>query len=298
VNNLVGALWMTVAMALYASVDSFVKLAGATIPLGQILVAVGLTGLLGFSGAALARGMPPLPGSVFRGAALLRALFDAAASTTIIAALGHVDLSLFTAIIQANPLLVVLGAALFLGESVGWRRYIAIAVGLVGVLIVLRPSGDTFTPGALLVVLGVIFQAGRDVVTRNVPHTIHSLQLSAAAFAALTAVGALLLWVQGTPPIRPEGAAWLHLLGACFVSLPAVYAMVASMRIGEVGFVAPFRYTRIVFGLGLGVLVFGERLDAPMILGVAIIVGSGLYSFWRETRRAAVPAAAAKDPAR
>lgn len=283
-NNLIGALWMTIAMALYASVDSFVKLAGQTLPLGQILLAVGLTGMIAFAAAALARGIAPLPGKVFRGAALLRALFDAAASSTIIAALGHVDLSLFTAIIQANPLLVVLGAALFLGESVGWRRYIAIATGLIGVFIVLRPSGDNFTPAALLVVLGVIFQAGRDVVTRNVPRDIHSLQLSGAAFAALAAVGVVVLAVQGTPPIRPEGPAWLHLLGACFISIPAVYAMVASMRIGEVGFVAPFRYTRIVFGLGLGVLVFGETLDTAMLLGAAIIVGSGLYSFWRETR--------------
>ena len=294
-NNLIGALWMTIAMALYASVDSFVKLAGATLPLGQILVAVGLTGLAVFALAALARGLAPLPGAVFRGAALLRALFDAAASSTIIASLGHVDLSLFTAIIQANPLLVVLGAALFLGESVGWRRYIAIGTGLIGVLIVLRPSGDQFTPAALLVVLGVLFQAARDVTTRVVPRDIHSLQISAAAFAALAAVGAGILASQGDPPLWPEGPALLYLLGACGLSIPAVYAMIAAMRVGDVGFVAPFRYTRIVFGLALGVLVFRETLDAGMILGATIIVGSGLYAFWRETRLARRrPAAAPK----
>lgn len=286
-HNLKGAGWMTLAMALYAAVDSSIKLATATVPRAQILVAIGLTGLAVFALAARARGLPPLPLALFRGPALLRSVLEASASTAFIFALNDVDLSLFTAILQANPILVVLGAALFLGEPVGWRRWLAILVGLTGVMIVLRPTGASFTPAALIVMLGVVAQAGRDLVTRRVPTGIHTLQLSAGAFVALIVVGIVVGVAQNTPPIRPEGMAWLHLAGACGLFIPAVYSMVAAMRIGDVSFVAPFRYTRIVFGLALGVIIFHETLDMFTLLGAAIVVGSGLYTLWRETRNRA-----------
>lgn len=282
--NLIGAGWMILAMGLYATVDSFVKLSTATLPQSQVLMAVGFVGLGFFVILARARGIKPLPLSVFRGTALLRTFFDAGASTAFIYALNSVDLSLFTTIVQANPLLVVLGAAVFLRQPVGWRRWMAIIVGLVGVLIVLRPTGATFTPAALLVVAGVIMQSGRDLTTSRVGKDIHSVQLSAAALLSMIAVGFVLGVAQDSPPVRPEGMEWAYLAGACGVFIPAVYAMIASMRVGDVGFVAPFRYTRIVFGLGLGVVVFGETLDGYMLLGAAIIVGSGLYMLWRETR--------------
>ncbi|WP_420859957.1 DMT family transporter [Marivivens marinus] len=283
-GNLKGAGWMTLAMGLYAIVDSCIKLATETLPKAQVLVAIGIVGLVAFSLAAKSKGLKPLPLQVFQGAALMRGVFDAGASVLFVFALRDVDLSLFTTIVQANPLLVVLGAAIFLGEPVGWRRWTAILIGLCGVLIVLRPTGDSFTPAAILVVLGVILQASRDLITRVVNRDIHTLQLSAAAFVALIVAGFIQGVAQNTPPLRPEGMAWLYLGGACFLFIPAVYAMVAAMRVGDVSFVAPFRYTRIVFGLALGVIIFRETLDGWTLLGAAIIVGSGLYSFWRETQ--------------
>jgi len=275
---------MILAMALYAMMDAAVKLTTDTIPQGQVLVAVGLVGLAAFASAAAAKGLRPLPLAVFRGAALWRTVLDSAASTLFILALNAVALSLFTTIMQANPLLVMLGAALFLGEPVGWRRWLAILIGLCGVLIVLRPTGDSFTPAALLVVAGVILQAGRDLVTRRVAPGIDSMQLSAGASLGLIPVGVIVTLTSQNLPVVPEGVAWLYLAGTCLLFIPAVYAMVAAMRVGEVGFVAPFRYSRTLFGLGLGVLIFGESLDLYMLLGAAIIVGSGLYSLWREAR--------------
>lgn len=293
-NNLKGAAWMTLAMALYALVDSQMKLAMRGIPVGQVLLALGITGALAFAVAARLRGLLPLPASVFRGPALLRSLFDSAATASFMIAIVHVDLSLFTTIVQANPLLVVLGAAVFLREPVGWRRWLAIVVGLCGVLVVLRPTGDSFSGAALLVVLGVVFQAGRDLVTRMVDPTIDSLQLSGASFLILIVTACFTMLLMRTPPVMPLGAPALHMGAACLFILPSVYSMVASMRVGEVGFVAPFRYTRIVFGLTLGVFLFGERLDGWMIIGALIIVSSGLYSFWRETR--ARPSKSDADP--
>ena len=283
-SNLHGALWMTAAMAFYAVLDSFMKLSTRTIPVAQVLVILGLAGFAIFAVAARRQGLVPLPARVFRGPALLRGFCDAGASALFIVALSTVDLTLFTTIIQANPLLVVLGAALFLGEKVGWRRWLAIATGLGGVLIVLRPTGDSFSAASLLVVAGVVLQSSRDVVTRAISRDIHSLQLSAASFVALALMGLAMGILRQTPPVLPEGKAWFYLIGACFMVVPATYAIIASMRVGEVSFVAPFRYTRIVFGLGIGVLVFGEDLDSWTIIGALVIAGSGLYSFWREAQ--------------
>jgi drug/metabolite transporter (DMT)-like permease len=284
VNNLVGAFWMILAMALFALVDTCIKLATETVPRAQVVVVIGAVGLLVFALAARLRGLKPLPPEVFRGPSLLRAAGEAGATTCFVFSLSEVDLSLFTTIVQANPLLVVLGAALFLGEPVGWRRWSAIVLGMVGVLVVLRPTSADFNAFALLVFLGVLSQAIRDLATRRVAPGIDTLQLSCGSYLALIAAGFVIGIVQSTPPIRPEGAAWLYLFGAAALFMPAIYSMVASMCVGEVGFVAPFRYSRILFGLALGVFVFGETLDSYTLLGAALIVGTGLYSFWRETR--------------
>ncbi len=273
------------AMACFALVDTCIKLATVSVPRAQVVVVMGAVGLLAFALAARARGLKPMPPEIFRGPSLLRAAGEAGASTCFVFSLSEVDLSLFTTIVQANPLLVVLGAALFLGEPVGWRRWLAILLGMVGVLIVLRPTGGDFNAFALLVFLGVLSQSIRDLATRRVAKGIHTLQLSCGSFLALIAAGFVIGIVQNTPPIRPEGMAWLYLFGAAGLFMPAIYAMVAAMRVGEIGFVAPFRYSRILFGLGLGVVIFGETLDAYTLTGAALIVGTGLYSLWRETRK-------------
>jgi drug/metabolite transporter (DMT)-like permease len=285
VNNLVGALWMIMAMACFALVDTCIKLATESVPRAQVVVVMGAVGLLAFALAARARGLKPMPPAIFRGPSLLRAAGEAGATTCFVFSLSEVDLSLFTTIVQANPLIVVLGAALFLGEPVGWRRWAAIVLGMVGVLIVLRPTGEDFNAFALLVFLGVLSQSIRDLATRRVAPGIHTLQLSCGSFLALIGAGFVIGIVQDTPPMRPQGLAWLYLFGAAGLFMPAIYAMVAAMRVGEIGFVAPFRYSRILFGLGLGVVIFGETLDAYTLSGAALIVGTGLYSFWRETRK-------------
>lgn len=284
-NNLIGALWMIMAMAFFALVDTCIKLATVSVPRAQVVVVMGAVGLLAFALAARARGLKPMPPEIFRGPSLLRAAGEAGATTCFVFSLSEVDLSLFTTIVQANPLIVVLGAALFLGEPVGWRRWAAILLGMFGVLIVLRPTGEGFNAFALLVFLGVLSQSIRDLATRRVAEGVHTLQLSCGSFLALIAAGFIIGIVQNTPPMRPEGMAWLYLFGAAGLFMPAIYAMVAAMRVGEIGFVAPFRYSRILFGLGLGVLIFGERLDAYTLTGATLIVGTGLYSFWRETRK-------------
>ena len=275
---------MVASMAGFALEDMFIKLMGGAMPVGQILIGVGLGGALFFGTWAVLRGQPPLTAAMFRGASGLRALFEAVASIGFVAALTLVPISVVTTIIQANPLLVTLGAALFFGESVGWRRWTAIIIGQAGVLIVLRPFGTGFEAATLFAVMGVLAQTGRDLATRRISGTISTVQLSTLGFAVAIPAGIVALLGAGDPPVMPDLRTLGYLFGAIGIGIPSLYCIIAAMRIGDISFVAPFRYSRIIFGLLIGLWAFGERLDVFTLLGAAIIIASGLYTFAREAR--------------
>ena len=286
---------MVLAMLGFAIEDMFIKLAAETVPVGQILIIVGACGAAAYGLAAVFLGQPPIKAHMLRGASGIRALFEGIAGLCFVTALALAPLSLVTMIIQANPLLVTVGAALIFGETVGPRRWTAIAIGLAGVLLVLRPFGDSFEMTALFAVAGVIANSARDLATRAVTAQTSTVQLSTLGFLAVIPGGILSLLFTGDTLIWPDPLAWLWLAATVVTGIPALYCIIAAMRVGEMSHVAPFRYTRIVFGLVIGVVVFGERLDTLALAGAAIIVASGLYTFWRESRRSA--ASKPLDPA-
>ena len=193
-------------------------------------------------------------------------------------------ISLVTTIIQASPLLVTLGAALFFKAPVGPRRWIAILIGMVGVLIVLRPFGESFEAAALFAVGGVIAMSARDLATRQVKQNISTLQLSAVGFLATVPAGFLGLTLSGDVLLVPSWHVVALTVGAITIGVPSLYCIIAAMRIGDIAFVTPFRYTRIIFGLLAGLVIFGETLDGYTLLGAAIIVTSGTYTLLREAR--------------
>ena len=279
-----GSALMVLAMLGFAIEDAFIKLAAATLPVGQILIMIGIGGALVYGLWSIWRGEPPLRWDMWRGASGLRALFEGIAGLCFVSALALVPLSLVTTIIQANPLLVTLGAALFFGTPVGWRRWSAIAVGMIGVLIVLRPFGESFEPAALFAVIGVVAMSARDLATRRIAATINTAQLSTIGFLVAIPGGVLALLVAGAAPVWPDLRTWGLLGMTILTGVPALYCIIAAMRIGDIAFVAPYRYSRIIFGLLTGMIVFGETLDAMTLLGAGIIVVSGLYTLWRETR--------------
>jgi drug/metabolite transporter (DMT)-like permease len=202
---------------------------------------------------------------------------------TFVNAIALLPLSTVTAILQATPLAVTLGAALFLGAEVGWRRWTAILLGFAGVLIIVRPGAEGVEAGALLAVAGVFFLAARDLATRATPASVPSTVIATYGFASVIPAGAILLAFSGGA-MMPEPRAGLLIAAALVIGVFAYYAIIAAMRVGEIAVVTPFRYTRLLFAVGIGMAVFGERPDALTYLGAALVIGSGLYTLLREAR--------------
>ena len=282
-ENLRGSALMVLAMAGFALEDMFIKRLSADMPVGQILVLLGAGGAVIFGLAALSRGHRLFSRDLLAGPVLLRNLGELIGTIGFVTAIALTPLASASAILQATPLAVTLGAALFLGEQVGWRRWSAILVGFAGVLMVIRPGLSGFEPASLFAVQAVFGLALRDLATRAVPRTVTSMQLSSYGFATVVPAGAVLLWLSGGP-VAPDAANWRDMAFALFLGVAAYYAIVATMRVGEVSFVTPFRYTRLIFALVIAVLMFGERPDALTLTGAAIIIASGLYTLLRERR--------------
>lgn len=284
-NNLRGILLMVASMAGFAMEDAFIKAASATVPVGQILVFLGLGGTTIFGTLAMSRGLRLLSPMVLQRPVLLRNLSEMVATMTFVSAIALAPLSTVSAILQATPLAVTLGAALFLGAEVGWRRWTAILVGLAGVLLIIRPGAADVEPGLVLAVISVVFLAARDLATRAVPASVPSMLLATYGFASIVPAGAGLLLVSGGAVV-PDPQAALALAGALAVGVFAYYAIVAAMRVGDIAVVTPFRYSRLLFAVAIGVVVFGERPDAATLAGAAIVIASGLYTLIREARLA------------
>jgi drug/metabolite transporter (DMT)-like permease len=215
---------------------------------------------------------------------VLRGLGDLIGALAFVSAIVLTPLSSASAILQATPLAVTLGAALFLGEPVGWRRWSAIFVGLIGVLLIIRPGLDSFEVLSLLALLAVFALALRDLATRRTPASITTMQLSFLGFVVIIPAGILLMIFTGSQVVALNATEWIYISAALGIGLFAYYAIVAAMRVGDVGFVTPFRYIRLVFALVIGVTVFGESPDALTLIGAAIIVASGIYTILRERK--------------
>jgi drug/metabolite transporter (DMT)-like permease len=293
-ENQRGALLMTAAMLGFAIEDMFIKLLAATVPLGMVLILLGAGGAVVFAVLALMRGDALFSRDLLARSVLIRNTGELIGTIGFITAIALTPLSSASAILQATPLVVTLGAALFLGEQVGWRRWSAILVGFAGVLLIIRPGLEAFEPLSLFAVLGVIGLALRDLATRTVPRAISSMQLSTYAFATLMPAGFGMLAFTGDSLRMLTPLEWLLMAAALGFGVLAYYAIVAAMRMGDVAVITPFRYSRLVFALGFGMFFFGERPDFATLVGSALIVASGIYTFWREARLARARSLAAK----
>lgn len=287
-HNIVGAAWMIAAMAAFAVEDALVKAVTTALPIGQILIVFGLGGALIFAVIALRRGDALMTRDVVSPAMRVRVVFEITGRLFYVLALALIPLSTATVILQATPLVVVAAAAVIFGERVGWRRWTAIGLGLSGVLIILRPGTEGFSALSLLAVVGMLGFAGRDLASRAAPRSLSTAILGLYGFLAL-AVAGLIVWLwQGEAFRIPDAQAGLALAGTILVGVGAYSCLMKAMRTGAVSAVTPFRYTRLLFGAALGIVLFGETLTLGMLVGSGLIVLSGLFILWRGQRRAAV----------
>ncbi|WP_268894645.1 DMT family transporter [Paragemmobacter ruber] len=281
--NLRGILLMVAAMALFAVEDMFLKWAAADLPVGMVIFVAGAFGAPVFALMARARSQPILTRAALHPWVILRNIGEMVGTFAYIKALALVPLSTVSAVLQALPLAVTLGAALLLREAVGWRRWSAIAVGFAGVLVILRPGMDGFRPEALWVLVTVVGLALRDLATRLLPAACSTAQVSCWGLMSVALLGAVMMIPGGA--VMPDGRDVAVLFGALVFGTAGYWAVVAASRTGEVSVVSPFRYARLLFAILIGAFVFDEVPDALTLIGAGLIIGSGLYALARERAR-------------
>lgn len=285
-NNLQGILLMTAGMVGFSLEDMFIKMLTASLPVGQVLVMLAIGGAVAFLFVSIALRHRPFARAAWSPLLMIRAFCEAAAAMCFVTALASLDLSVAATVFQALPLAITMGAALFMGEQVGWRRWSAICVGFCGVLLIMRPGLDGFQPEVLLVLLSVVAVAARDLLTRRIDVAVPSTVVSFQGFAAVIPAGALMMVLSSDTVALPVSTEWWKALGGITFGVLGYYAVVTSMRVADVAALMPFRYSRLVFSMLVGVVVFRERPDAITLTGAALIMATGLYTFLREQRLA------------
>lgn len=279
--NVKGAMLMMGSMAAFTVNDAMIKVAGAELPLFQMVAMRGaLATVLVF---LLARHLGALHLNFPRHDKWLvaaRCLAELSATFFFLTALLHMPLANVTAVLQALPLTVTLGAVLFFGEHIGWRRILAIGTGFVGMLLIVRPGPDGFSIYAVYALIAVASVTVRDLITRRMSIHVPSLAVTLATSLSITLAAGVATAVTGWQPV-PLGAGVLVACAAVFV-LTGYLCSVMVMRVGDVGFVAPFRYSSLVWALALGWLVFGDWPDTITMLGAVLVVAAGLFTLFRE----------------
>lgn len=279
--NIAGALLMIASMVSFTVNDTFIKLTNNALPLAQLLTIRGILASVLIIALALALG-----GLRFRlGRAawqliLLRSMTEVGAAYFFLSALLNMPIANVTAILQALPLTVALGAFLIFREPIGWRRMTAIGVGFLGMLLIVRPGAEVFSIWSIYALIAVLCVTARDLVTRKMPAHVPSLTVAVANTVNVALWFGLLSLSQPWQPVTPD--LWGLIIGSTLFIIGGYYFSVQVMRVGEISFVAPFRYTSLLAALVLGYFVFGDWPDGLTLLGAAIVAGAGLFTLWRE----------------
>ncbi len=280
-DNTRGALLMMAGMAAFTLNDTFMKTLSDELPLFQAIFLRGVATTLFL--VALARGLGALEFDLVRrdwGIVLLRTLGEIGAAYFFITALFNMPLANVTAILQSLPLTITLAGALFLGEAVGWRRMTAIVIGFAGVLLIVRPGVEGFTLHSVYALASVACVTLRDLATRRLSPSVPSLTVAAVSAAGVMLFGAAGTAAQGWTAVSPLAAA--QLAGASVFVILGYVCSVMVMRAGDLGFVAPFRYTSLLWALLLGFAVFGTWPDPLTLVGAAIVAATGIFTLYRE----------------
>ena len=282
--NLKGALYMTLSMAAFTLNDACVKLVAETVPLFQIVALRGLsTTILLAVTVHLTVGLRFSMPRRDRPLVAWRTVAEVGAMVAFLLALTNMAIANATAILSALPLMVTLAAAGLFRDPVGWRRWAAIGGGFVGVMMIVQPGTDGFNEWSLLALLSVVIITARDLLTRAFSPAVPSMSVAVITAGAVGAFGAI---VSLFTPWMAMGLYEIALTLAASVFIIGGYVFgIMVMRIGEVGFVSPFRYTSLIFALILGFVIFDEFPNTLALFGVATVMAAGIYTLFRERIR-------------
>ena len=296
-ENTRGALWMSIAMGAFTFNDTCMKVVTETLPLYE---AIALRGVLTVAAIALIgwhTGLLSLAlASQDRSWLVLRTIGEVGGTVTFLTALRHMPIANLSAIMQSLPLAVTLASVIWLRTPVGWRRLLAISIGFCGVLIIVRPGSEGFDRWSLLAVLSVAFVVLRDLATRRLSSELTSITVAFVAATAVTLMAVAVLPFSGW--VAPGLGESALIAGASAFLITGYILIVMAMRTGDIGHVAPFRYTSLLFAITLGFAVFGQLPDRLTVLGALIIIATGIYTFHRERTRGQKVAVPVKAPLR
>lgn len=282
--NLRGAGFMMASMAAFTFNDTCVKLVSNQLPLMQIVFLRGILTVVMMIALARATGLRRL--SIPRRDRWLvtgRTAAEVASMVAFLIALINMPLANVSAVLAALPLTVTLAGAVFLGEPVGWRRLSAILVGLVGVLLIVQPGGAGFNSYSLVALIAVALVTAREIFTRQFSPEVPSMAVAVITALSVCIFGGIATLVTGDwAPVEPR-AGLLVAVAAVFIIGGYVFSIMV-MRVGEIGFVAPFRYTVLVWALALGWLVFDDWPNRFTQAGALIVVATGIFTLYRERK--------------
>lgn len=278
-----GMILMVVAMALFSANDAGTKYAAQTLPVSEVMVLRGLFALAFLMAVLAWRGEFRDTPKVFDWQVSLRGLAEAATGVLLISSLALIPLGNVIAIIQLVPFLLTLIGALMLGEHVGARRWFAVALGFLGVLLVVKPATDAFDAASLFALTATFTILLRDMLARSIGTRIPAFIVALGSILAGVIVGAAGSLFQPWAAADMATLAALLISGICLVL--AQFFIVLAYRGTDLSAVAPFRYSIVGFAVFYGLIVFGEFPDTLSLAGMTIIIVAGLYMLHRESVR-------------
>ncbi|GJL83696.1 MAG: membrane protein [marine bacterium B5-7] len=281
-NNLRAGLIMVAAMLMLSLNDAAIKHTGERLDVGQILMLRGIIVMFIFAIALRASRLPLFSAALKDRWTLIRGGFEVAATVCFLSGLVLLPLGVASALVFASPIFTTIVARPLTGERVGAWRWLAVIMGFCGTVLITRPWSADWSIAMLLPIAAAVFVAGRDIVTRYIGTGQSSLHV-ALVTATLVTLGGVIMAPWRWQPVDPASLGWISLCGVLIAG--AYFSLITAFRSGDLSFVAPLKYVALVFAIGLGALIWDERLSLVQIIGVVSVSASGLLLFAVERRR-------------
>ena len=283
-ENFRGAFLMMISMGAFVLNDAFVRLAGDTLPLGQILFLRGLITTVILTAFAWNVGIFAMKvPQTDKMKIFFRSLTEAFTAYFFLTAVMNMPFANVTAILQILPMTVTLAAAFIFKEKVGVFRITLIIIGFLGVILIINPSVNGFNIYSSYALIAVVLITLRDLITRRLSDEVHTLLPTLSASFGVLLFSVPLMMTASFQPLSVESSFFIFL--AAFFIIFGYYSAVLVMRSGEISFISPFRYSAILFALILGFFLFDETPDNYAAFGIIVVTVSGILLLYRNERK-------------